>query len=213
LIRFSFGGITMRTTYPEILLVDHRSDVTSLFERTLRLSSSPARVTRARDAPTAMRRLAGEGGQEGHPLPSIVVLSHDLPDVTGMAFLHLIRQALPDELLPVVMLIDSSASCPPAACAAIGHAVCASTPTTVPMMMDLIDTLHGLVPPPSELLLDECLASPAEMPEAGWEAGDRWERCRPMMVDASYVEGASRTTRPSTRWGRGDAGIEWLQDP
>src|SRR5262245_53496040 len=90
----------------DVLVVDDRTIDAEMTLIAVRKSAPQARVLRLRTGDVALQYLFGVGEFSDHPpgLPRLVLLSADLPTVTGLCVLDVVRAHPYTASLPIVLL-------------------------------------------------------------------------------------------------------------
>lgn len=102
--------MTKTTTF--LLVEDNPTDVL-LVERAFRSAPSHLGFLHVGDGRDTIQYLKGEGkyaGQQGHPLPDVILLDLKMPGVNGFDFLKWLRAESPGglRLLPVIVMSTSA---------------------------------------------------------------------------------------------------------
>lgn len=90
-----------------ILLIEDNASDEKLTLHALRSCGVANDVVVRRDGAAALSYLLGDGGHEGEPLPTIVLLDLKLPKLDGLEVLREIRTHERTKLLPVIVLTAS----------------------------------------------------------------------------------------------------------
>ncbi|MBV9511159.1 MAG: response regulator [Caulobacteraceae bacterium] len=93
----------------DLLLVEDNFGDAMLAQEAFGAMRTPATLSTARDGEEALQRLRREGPYAGSPLPDLVLLDMNLPQMDGLAVLRAIRSEASLRRLPVLVMTGSNA--------------------------------------------------------------------------------------------------------